>query len=789
MGRFEVTLYQPGVYNPLTGKAMTYLLYDVGSGDKDYLLNGMLKLEVNKAGTFEFDILPSHTYYSMLRRYIHYVCIKEYATGSAIDPSDYIPTDLPIDLDPGESYYPSIEYLGDTKIMFYGRILSMSMSFNGIKHVVCEGLMANLLDCPMYNSGAHYSSITADKIFTVNGTPRTMFQIGINAYRNLIRNDIYVGEIHSDAGTYTFEEIDVSGGTSVGDFISGELVDAHGGFLDMQYRQVSDGTIIGLLNWLADPSMDEYSELPIDQTIEFGENLLDLSGENTDDEIMTGIIPTWEDSNKIKKWITVTSTDVDDPTKTIFKPYIVGSSGGVGSAGIKIIDIPCTTTQEGATSYATTYVNKYCNYNLSTVDFDSYTVRALDFHYIHQESKHKIDLYNRVRILCEPHSIDKVLLCTSVEISIDSPENSSYTFSVYRPKASSNEKTLTRQLGGRSGGNASSSEVSNLSSRVSAQEAKSESYITTETDPTVPQWAKASTKPSYTAQEVGALSSSDVANNLTTTAEGKVLDARQGKALKDLIDTTNDLIDDAVKYSDVANNLTTTTEGKVLDARQGKALKDMVDDALTSSDVANNLTTTAEGKVLDARQGKALKDMVDTALTSSDVANNLTTTTEGKVLDARQGKALKDMLDDVFDAGRYGKVVNGIALEAWPDDGFIAGYIHISLEYLGMHIEQYYFEDFSLAPDEEVSLNVGELPVGENDFYRNFYPVGSNLHIDDDLIAIELIDAYVFTSKKIRANGEWYEVYLNAHNRSTATHVLNGYVTVLYYGYFRRQNA
>ncbi len=29
----------------------------------------------------------------------------------------------------------------------------------------------------------------------------------------------------------------------------------------------------------------------------------------------------------------------------------------------------------------------------------------------------------------------------------------------------------------------------------------------------------------------------DVANNLTTTAAGKVLDARQGKALKDLIDT------------------------------------------------------------------------------------------------------------------------------------------------------------------------------------------------------------------------------------------------------------
>ena len=33
----------------------------------------------------------------------------------------------------------------------------------------------------------------------------------------------------------------------------------------------------------------------------------------------------------------------------------------------------------------------------------------------------------------------------------------------------------------------------------------------------------------------GMLTSSDIANNLTTTTTGKVLDATQGKALKDLI--------------------------------------------------------------------------------------------------------------------------------------------------------------------------------------------------------------------------------------------------------------
>ena len=66
-----------------------------------------------------------------------------------------------------------------------------------------------------------------------------------------------------------------------------------------------------------------------------------------------------------------------------------------------------------------------------------------------------------------------------------------------------------------------------------------------------------------------------------------------------------------VNKSDVVNNVTTTTAGKVLDARQGKALQDAINTKINKSDIANNVTTTAEGKVLDARQGKALQDEID----------------------------------------------------------------------------------------------------------------------------------------------------------------------------------
>lgn len=58
---------------------------------------------------------------------------------------------------------------------------------------------------------------------------------------------------------------------------------------------------------------------------------------------------------------------------------------------------------------------------------------------------------------------------------------------------------------------------------------------------------------------------------------------------------------------EIVNNLASTSAGKVLDARQGKALDEA---KLNKADVVNNLVTTEAGKALDARQGKALDDKI-----------------------------------------------------------------------------------------------------------------------------------------------------------------------------------
>lgn len=83
-------------------------------------------------------------------------------------------------------------------------------------------------------------------------------------------------------------------------------------------------------------------------------------------------------------------------------------------------------------------------------------------------------------------------------------------------------------------------------------------------------------------------------------------------------------INNRLRLDRVANNLTTTSEGYGLDARQGRALKALIDNCLTSSNIANNLTTTSSGYALDARQGRSLKNQVDALNTSTTPSTGIT---------------------------------------------------------------------------------------------------------------------------------------------------------------------
>lgn len=138
--------------------------------------------------------------------------------------------------------------------------------------------------------------------------------------------------------------------------------------------------------------------------------------------------------------------------------------------------------------------------------------------------------------------------------------------------------------------------------------------ITVETDPTVPDWAKKSTKPTYTASEVGAdpsgtASSVVGSHNSSASAHNDIRNLISGlttrlNTLANSDDTTLDQLSEIVTY--IKNNkslIDSVTTGKV-----------------NVSDIVDNLTTNTTNKPLSAAQGVALKKLIDAIVVPTNVS-------------------------------------------------------------------------------------------------------------------------------------------------------------------------
>ena len=117
--------------------------------------------------------------------------------------------------------------------------------------------------------------------------------------------------------------------------------------------------------------------------------------------------------------------------------------------------------------------------------------------------------------------------------------------------------------------------------------------------------------------------------------------------LSDNFSTIDSAFDQVVGKESVANNLTTTEEGKTLDARQGRELATQIQNIdkakVNNADVINNLTTNDSKKPLSAAQGFVLMELLNGKISMSMTAvllesgkwsnNKQTVTVNGLVAD------------------------------------------------------------------------------------------------------------------------------------------------------------
>lgn len=205
---------------------------------EDSLISAVVTNEVNKAGSFEFCIPPTHFAYSSMHKLI----------------SD-------------------IEVWSDDLCLFKGRILNEKTDFYRRKTIYCEGAFAYLNDSVMrpIDLSSHVTNYLRKVLEETHNT-----QVKEN-------RKLYVGNIYDSMSEHGYVNIksQQSSYTSCMAEVTQQLINSAGGYLVPRYEK--DKTYIDYLY--------TGTERKGTQTIEFGKNLLSLEKFIDASELYTIILP------------------------------------------------------------------------------------------------------------------------------------------------------------------------------------------------------------------------------------------------------------------------------------------------------------------------------------------------------------------------------------------------------------------------------------------------------------------------------------------------------------------
>ena len=210
----------------------------------------------------------------------------------------------------------------------------------------------------------------------------------------------------------------------------------------------------------------------------------------------------------------------------------------------------------------------------------------------------------------------------------------------------------------------------------------------TETDPTVPAWAKSSTKPTYTADEVGALSVDTFIPSIDGLASETYVETNINSTISTHNTSTNAHNDIRVLINDITTRLNALADSDdtTLDQMSEivsyiKSNKTLIEDITTNkinvSDIVNNLTTNVTNKPLSSAQGVALKALIDT-LDSNKLNSSALTTAINDALAQAKTSGEFDGADGVNGTDGYSPV-RGIDYWTNEDKAEIKAYVDESI--------------------------------------------------------------------------------------------------------------
>lgn len=330
-------------------------------------------VELNKAGSFTFDLPSTNPFYNRLHKMKTIITLKD-----------------------------------DNEIVWKGRVLNDDRNFYNTKSVVCEG------ECAFLND--------------IEYPPHDHSKKGIKMgeyFKKLI--DYYASECTASrmlkTGTIKGAFADVliypktSEYTNIWNLVSGNIIGASNGKVGknevdlseydryLHIRRVDGISYLDLLEDIGERS---------GQTIEFGKNLLDLSEYIDASNVYTYIIPLGKMQNN--------GSRVDIKLATGGNNYL-RSEVGENLFG----KIQKSVIWEDETS-PTNLMNKgKAKLEKAIKMATKIIIRAFDLHLIDVNTDN-IRVGDTVRVVSVPHWIDADFLCSKISYDIQNPENTEYTF-------------------------------------------------------------------------------------------------------------------------------------------------------------------------------------------------------------------------------------------------------------------------------------------------------------------------------------------------------------------------
>ena len=327
------------------------------------LINPVVNLEENKAGSFSFKIPPNHPYYDLIQRRKSIVQVfqddekEPIFSGMCIEITNY--------------FYKQKQIYCEGELSFFNDSIQRQYKYQDIS---VRGLLENLI-------AKHNEQVEAAK----------RFQVGI----------ITVEDSNDSLYCYTNME-------STMKCLKEDLVDDLGGFFRIRHE---DG--VKYLDYLAG------SQNTNSQIIKLGKNLLDFSSNIDSSDIATAIIPLGakleeSDVEGLEKRLTIES--VNGGKDYVHSQEAVDSFGWIYS----VVTWDDVTTAATLKSKAEKYLSEIQFENMVI------EAKAVDLHLDNSEIE-SFKLSDEIRVVSKPHGLDKYFRLTKMTINLNNPENNTIT--------------------------------------------------------------------------------------------------------------------------------------------------------------------------------------------------------------------------------------------------------------------------------------------------------------------------------------------------------------------------